>query len=96
VSELARDARLERNRRPRLFAALEQVLVRLTRVQELDRDEPIELGIVGLEDRPLHSAADALDDLVTAEFLFLFHVWPAACLPTEVDGSTARNLKRGA
>jgi hypothetical protein len=65
-------------------------------VQELDRDEPIELGIVGLVDRPLHSAADAVDDLVTAEFLFLFHVWPKACIPPAVDCSTAANLKRGA
>ena len=94
MPELARDARLERNRRR--GAALEQVLVWLTRVQELDRNEPIELGIVGLVDRPLHPAADAVDDLVTAEFLFLFHVWPKACIPTGVDGSTAPNLKRGA
>ena len=79
MSELARDARLERNRRR--LAALEQILACLTRVQELDRDEPIELGIVGLVDRPLHSAADAVDDLVTTEFLFLFHVWPKACIP---------------
>src|SRR5262245_13479565 len=60
MPELARDASLERNLRSSRLVAFEQVLARLTRVQELDRNEPIELRIVGLEDCSLHSAADAV------------------------------------